>query len=94
LLPEERALAPRLYQELMRVAELLKGGQSSREDIARHEAESRAVLKESGFKVEYFSVRSAATLHAPSLSTEQMVILVAARLGRARLIDNVQVTLS
>ena len=94
LLPEERALAPRLYQELMRVAELLKGGQSSREDIALHEAESRAALKAAGFVVEYFSVRSAETLHAPSLSTEQMVILVAARLGRARLIDNVQVTLS
>jgi pantothenate synthetase len=44
--------------------------------------------------VEYFSVRSAETLHAPSLSTEQMVVLVAARLGRARLIDNVQVELT
>jgi len=94
LSPEERALAPRLYRELVRVAELLKAGQNSREQIARHEAESRAALKEEGFKVEYFSVRSAETLHAPSLSTEQMVILVAARLGRARLIDNVQVELT
>jgi len=94
LLPDERALAPRLYQELIRVAELLKAGQSSREDIARHEEQSRAALKTAGFNVEYFSVRSAETLHAPSLSTEKMVILVAARLGRARLIDNVQVELT
>jgi len=94
LSPEERAVAPRLYQELVRVAELLKAGQGSREDIARHEAESRAALKDVGFVVEYFSVRSAETLHAPSLSTEQMVILVAARLGRARLIDSVQVNLT
>jgi len=94
LLPEERELAPRLYQQLVRVAELLKSGENSREDIARHEAESRAALKADGFKVEYFSVRSAGTLHAPSLSTEQMVILVAARIGKARLIDNVQVELA
>ena len=94
LLPEERELAPRLYQQLVRVAELLKSGENSREDIARHEAESRAALKADGFKVEYFSVRSAETLHAPSLSTEQMVILVAARIGKARLIDNVQVELA
>ena len=60
----------------------------------RREAESRAALKADGFNVEYFSVRSAETLHAPSLSTEQMVILVAARIGKARLIDNVQVELA
>jgi pantoate--beta-alanine ligase len=94
LLPAERELAPRLYQELTRVADLLRAGESSREDIARHEAQSGAALDADGFNVEYFSVRSAETLRAPSLSTERKVVLVAARLGKARLIDNVQVALS
>ena len=45
-----------------------------------------------GLKVEYFTIRSANTLLTPSLSESELVILVAARLGRARLIDNARAT--
>ena len=42
---------------------------------------------------DYFEVRDAATLLAPVPRTRELVILVAARLGKARLIDNLRVAL-
>jgi pantoate--beta-alanine ligase len=42
-------------------------------------------------KPDYFAVRVAADLSAPSPDTKHLVVLAAARLGKARLIDNIQV---
>jgi pantoate--beta-alanine ligase len=42
-------------------------------------------------KPDYFAVRVAADLNPPSADTRHLVVLTAARLGKARLIDNVQV---
>lgn len=88
----ERAIAPKLYEELRRVAVAIDTDDESAKDLQALETEARRNLRAFGFKVEYFTIRSANTLLTPSLSESELVILVAARLGRARLIDNTRAT--
>jgi pantoate--beta-alanine ligase len=89
---DERAVAPKLYEELRRVAVAIDTDDESAKDLQALETEARRNLRAFGFKVEYFTIRSANTLLTPSLSESELVILVAARLGRARLIDNTRAT--
>ena len=90
LTPAERELAPRIYAELSRVRAAIASG---RRDFAALEAEGRAALEEHGFKPDYFAIRDGVTLDAPTPQSRELVILTAARLGKARLIDNVTVQL-
>jgi pantoate--beta-alanine ligase len=89
---DERAVAPKLYEELRRVAVAIDTDDESAKDLQALETEARRNLRAFGFKVEYFTIRSANTLLTPSLSESELLILVAARLGRARLIDNTRAT--
>jgi pantoate--beta-alanine ligase len=89
---DERAIAPKLYEELRRVAVAIDIDDESAKDLQALETEARRTLRAAGFKVEYFTIRSANTLLTPSLSESELVVLVAARLGRARLIDNTRAT--
>ncbi|HEY4367354.1 MAG TPA: pantoate--beta-alanine ligase [Steroidobacteraceae bacterium] len=86
LTPEQRALAPRIFQELERARKALEGG--ARNFSALELAGSQA-LQQAGFRPDYFSILDAATLGAPDKAEDGLVILTAARIGRARLIDNV-----
>ena len=52
-----------------------------------------ARLKGAGFALDYLEIRNADDLTQSSLNASRAVVLVAARLGRARLIDNLVVTL-
>lgn len=92
LTEDELEVAPKLYEELRRVAVAIDTDDESAKDLQALETESRRNLRALGFKVEYFTIRSANTLLTPSLSESELVILVAARLGRARLIDNTRAT--
>jgi pantoate--beta-alanine ligase len=47
-----------------------------------------------GFRPDYFEIRDAATLEEASAQARELVVLTAARIGRARLIDNVRATRS
>ena len=87
LTAEERARAPALYQTLRRCAERLRQGQ----DIATVEGQAGEQIAAAGFGPDYFSVRRAADLALPQAGDRELVILAAARLGRARLIDNLRV---
>ncbi len=87
---EERALAPLLYKTLSAVGGDL---QSGRRDFARLEKEAAERLAEGGFEVDYFAVRRAQNLELPDRDCDEIVLLVAAQLGKARLIDNVVVTI-
>jgi pantoate--beta-alanine ligase len=49
------------------------------------------VIARAGFRPDYFTVRDAKTLLVPTTEARHLVVLVAARLGKARLIDNLQV---
>jgi pantoate--beta-alanine ligase len=84
----ERRVAPTLHAELSRVARAIADGSR---DFERLERESAAVLDATGFRTDYVSVRAAGTLAPPEADDRHLVVLAAARLGAARLIDNVQV---
>ena len=87
LTAEERRIAPKIYAELERAAARLAAGES---DFAAVEHSGREALASAGFRPDYVSVR-AKDLSVPVAGAKEFVILTAARLGRARLIDNVQV---
>ena len=55
------------------------------------EAQAKVQLLEQGLRPDYFSIRCARTLEPASLSDTKLVILVAAWLGKTRLIDNVAI---
>jgi len=89
LTPAERQIAPLIYQTLLAAASRLRAGDN---DFGSIEREGAGALQKATMKPDYFSVRRAADLGAPAPDTTHLVILTAARLGKARLIDNVQVT--
>jgi len=45
-----------------------------------------------GFRPDYFAVRTADDLSEPQPGARELVVLTAARIGRARLIDNLRVS--
>jgi pantoate--beta-alanine ligase len=88
LSPEQRGVASLLYRAMNESAKRLRAA----DDIEAALAAGAAMIKEAGFELDYFEVRHAETL-APITSAKNgpMRILVAARLGRTRLIDNIAV---
>lgn len=87
---EERKLAPTLYKVLSDAGTKLQDGQRNFEAI---EAQCAAKLTEAGFAVDYFAIRRALNLEVPDRDCDELVVLAAAQLGRARLIDNVVITI-
>jgi pantoate--beta-alanine ligase len=85
----ERAIAPRLYQTLLDVRDLLL---KSEPDVDAVEASAMEQLRDAGFRPQYVSVRRCADLGMPKAGNEARVVLAAAMLGRTRLIDNVKVS--
>jgi pantoate--beta-alanine ligase len=83
----ERAQAPTVYRALDRARRRLVGGDA---DVASIEQEGLETLRAAGLRPDYFEVRMAGTLARPQGQDVDVVVLAAARLGRARLIDNVQ----
>jgi pantoate--beta-alanine ligase len=84
----ERAIAPILHRVLRQCAKAIKGGAT----IAAVLAQGRSEIEQAGFALDYLEARHAQTL-APIASRDDgpIRLLVAARLGRTRLIDNVAV---
>tara|TARA_R110000782_G_scaffold33956_12_gene81499 strand:- start:271 stop:1119 length:849 start_codon:yes stop_codon:yes gene_type:complete len=87
---DERAKAPLLFQTLSDVGDRL---QSGARNFAELESESASKLAAAGFEVDYFAIRRAQNLEMPDRDCDELVILVAAKLGNARLIDNTVVTI-
>ncbi|RDL44092.1 pantoate--beta-alanine ligase [Marinomonas piezotolerans] len=88
---QERAQAPMIYQTLIWAKQQLLEGRASYSDICE---QAQQKLEAEGFKRDYFEIRAQHNLLPPSEKETQLVILVAAYLGKARLIDNVTVELS
>lgn len=85
---EERRAAPALYRAMQESAARLKQGS----DIAAAMAAGTDIIKAAGFALDYFELRNAETLQpVTSTSDGPLRILVAARLGTTRLIDNMAV---
>lgn len=88
LSPEERKLAPLLYQTLKTAAEAIHKGKADFVSIERLGMEA---LTASSFRPEYFAVRRAEDLGVPNQDHADLIVLAAAWLGQARLIDNMAV---
>jgi pantoate--beta-alanine ligase len=88
LSPPERAAAPTLYRVLKaRAAAIARG-----ERIARVLDEGGAEIEAAGFHLDYLEARHATTLaKVESVADGPLRLLVAAKIGRTRLIDNVAV---
>ncbi len=85
---DERARAPKLYAMLRALSGRLRRSSSPEVDLA----EARRALEAAGFAVDYLEARNAETL-APiaDWKAEPIRLLVAAKLGKTRLIDNIAV---
>jgi len=77
------------YATLMAAGRRLTGGDA---DFASIERAGFRALEDGGLRPDYFAVRLAADLGSPTVHARELVILTAARLSRARLIDNIRVT--
>ena len=91
LTAEQRKIAPGLYKVMSRIGEKLQAGERDQEEII---AIAEQELNEKGFRADDIQIRDADTLLALSETSKRAVILVAAWLGQARLIDNQCVTLA
>ncbi|WP_124949205.1 pantoate--beta-alanine ligase [Sulfuriferula thiophila] len=84
---DERRTAPQLYAKLVEMKDLILAGAHDHMQI-----EQRAIddLTTQGWQVDYVAIRDS-SLAIPSPDSKQLVILVAARLGSTRLIDNIEI---
>ncbi len=88
LSPEQRQVAPELYRAMQESARRLRAD----DDIAAAMAGGAEMITGAGFALDYFEARHAETL-APiaSMKDGPVRILVAAKIGKTRLIDNIGV---
>jgi len=93
LSPEQRAVAPVLYATLQATAERWRAGER---DYVILEDAAKARLAAAGFRPDYCEIRRADDLQRPSPedAIADLRIFAAAVLGRARLIDNLPLTLN
>jgi pantoate--beta-alanine ligase len=90
LSPEERKEAPRLHELLTKAHKTITGGSREYQAV---ELDVMAALAHHGWKPDYIAVRRQSDLKEPQADDKKLVVLAAARLGKTRLIDNVEVNL-
>ena len=88
---EQLASAPQLYKTLQQIAAAL---QSGRRDFASVIEEARVQLVTAGLQPDYLDLRDAHSLQPVNDQSQEAVALAAAYLGKTRLIDNLQFTIS
>ncbi|ELY2853079.1 pantoate--beta-alanine ligase [Cronobacter dublinensis] len=91
LTSDQRKIAPGLSKVMNAMAEKLRAGER---DLDALIATAREELSEKGFRPDDLQIRDADTLLALSPASKRAVILMAAWLGQARLIDNQTVELA
>ncbi|ECV3357362.1 pantoate--beta-alanine ligase [Salmonella enterica subsp. enterica serovar Cerro] len=91
LTAEQRKIAPGLYNVMNSIAEKLIAGERELQEII---AIAEQELNEKGFRADDIQIRDADTLQELTETSKRAVILAAAWLGQARLIDNQSVTLA
>lgn len=89
----ERQIAPVLHQELQRLAHQLTGSKLSQQAADSLLAQTQTRINEAGFTVDYLEIKTDELndiKESAAFNTENknLIILVAAWLGRARLLDN------
>lgn len=86
LSPEDKAIAPLLYQSLCKAREQVLAGGLGYGEIER---QALKTLHQAGFQPDYFSICRSHDLQAARPQDTDLVILAAAKLGKTRLIDNI-----
>jgi len=87
---EERKEAPRLFSVLKKIRAEIEGGAR---DFQRMDQQAMAELSSHGWQPDYVAVRRQADLRQPTERDRDLVVVAAARQGRTRLIDSVEVNL-
>ena len=82
----ERKQAPALYHSLKQIADCIRQG---RDDLGNLTKEATTLMTTAGLSPEYVEIRCAHSLKALHQRQFPLVILAAAWLGKARLIDNI-----
>lgn len=85
---QRNAIAPGLFKQMQHVKEQIEAGEK---DYLALQGQSIEALDKLGFTPDYFEVRNAHDLSIAKSEDTQLVILVSAWLGKARLIDNIRV---
>ena len=85
---EERRRAPLLHRLLCRIRDAVRSGDH---DLLKLETEAMAELEAAGWQPDYIAVRRRADLQPPVHLDDALVVLAAARLGKTRLIDNLEI---
>ena len=87
---QRNLIAPDLYAEMQKIKEsILNGGA----DYLALQTGSIETLTQQGFKPDYIEIRNAEDLSVATKDNKELVILVSAWLGKARLIDNITISL-
>lgn len=88
---EERLIAPHLHKNLLEIKEAILSGEKNYPMLKEN---AMNALKKVGFTPDYISIRDRKDLSVPTIKTpiEELIILGAAWLGSARLIDNIEVS--
>ncbi len=87
LTPKERRQAPELHRIMRNTAAAIEAGNR---EYAKLEDEARDALEKAGFRPDYYVICRSEDLSRPEEGEQNLVILAAAYLGRARLIDNLR----
>jgi len=90
LTSEQKELAAQLYASLCAAKDQVLLGQV---DFLEIERQACVKLTKLGFKPEYFSICKQVDLKAADKADKNLVILLAVKLGKTRLIDNLQINL-
>lgn len=91
LTADERKIAPQLNKIMNALAQRLSQGERHTDEMLQETAQQ---LREAGFTPDELFIRDAKTLQELSVDSTSAVILMAAWLGKARLIDNQEVDLT
>ncbi|HAT4991451.1 TPA: pantoate--beta-alanine ligase [Serratia marcescens] len=91
LTAEERKIAPQLSKIMNTLAQQLANGERHVEALLEQTAEQ---LRAAGFTPDELFIRDADSLQPLTVDSQRAVVLMAAWLGKARLIDNQQVDLT
>lgn len=87
---QERAQAPQLYQALAQVKDKIMAGNM---DFVSMALDAEAQLTQRGWLPDYVAIRRQNDLQLPEPGDKALVILAAAKLGKTRLIDNIELDL-
>ena len=90
LTPAERAEAPRLSRVLAKISADIKAGAR---DFLSLEKTAREELDSHGWCCNYIAIRRQSDLKMPLADEKNLVVLAAARLGKPRLLDNLEIAL-